>query len=564
MAMDRWFAQNPERYWCLVCIVLALTMFALLRPMLQPGWRDVKGTDWRWALVILCVLAVGRWPTWFMTEINADESQLIAGAITLRHDPVFWRSVDGATAGPIDFYALLPAGWIHGADDYFSARITALLLIAAALTFAHQAVALVFGRQLARITGFSAACFESLTLNVDLLHYSTELVPLCLLAGAIFLCVRQLAAREPWWWNAVGGLLLGAAPFAKLQVAPLAALVGLVWIVGEWQQREKNADARTGLIALCLAAVVPMLGVAAALTVTGLWRDAVVPYVLNNVSYVTDTPWSLKGLFAIFFLEKYSESSLLVYWLGGAGICLLLSLPLGREAARPGRLFAAAAIALSVASLACILLPCRPFVHYWQLLVVPVTLLLGSTIGLVANAPETASSVYRSAIMSGALLCTSVGLLYGRGRVPHAYVDYRARAPMFAMFAPEPGDPVADLVKRYTRTGEALAIWGIKPRCYVETALRQATRSAHSQWEIYEGPYNAYYIERYLRDLRSSAPPVFLDAVGPGNLGFPNRLAAHDILFPDLADYIRRRYTQVADLAGCRVYVRNDRLPAAH
>ena len=65
---------------------------------------------WTWWLLLAGALLAFRWPTlWIPHQQNPDESQLIAGAIALRHDPVFRRSVDGGTAGPLDFYPLLPA-----------------------------------------------------------------------------------------------------------------------------------------------------------------------------------------------------------------------------------------------------------------------------------------------------------------------------------------------------------------------------------------------------------------------------------------------------------------------
>ena len=66
--MLNWFAENPARYWWLVCFAIIWTLFILLRPLLRPDWRDVKRTDWRWGLIILGVLFVGRWPTWFVTR----------------------------------------------------------------------------------------------------------------------------------------------------------------------------------------------------------------------------------------------------------------------------------------------------------------------------------------------------------------------------------------------------------------------------------------------------------------------------------------------------------------
>ena len=50
-------------------------------------------------------LLAWRWPFLLQaSEYNPDESQLLAGALTLTRDPVFWRSVDGTTSGPLNFY----------------------------------------------------------------------------------------------------------------------------------------------------------------------------------------------------------------------------------------------------------------------------------------------------------------------------------------------------------------------------------------------------------------------------------------------------------------------------
>jgi hypothetical protein len=557
--MLQWFDDNFNWYWWLVCAALISTLLVMLRPLLRTDWKDVNRTDWGWGLVILGLLVVGRWPTWFVTrEFNTDESELIVGAITLRHDPMFWRSVDGVTAGPLDFYALMPAGWIHGADDYFSVRVTALLLIAVALVFAHQTIALVFGRQVARMTGFAAVCFESLTLHLDLLHYSTELVPISLLAAAIFLCVRRFISNADWRWNAVGGLLLGAMPLAKLQAAPLAALLGLGWVVGElWLRRQHSADWRRRLTALCAGAGVPVLTCATALTLTGQWRHALIPYLLNNLSYVAAAREHFTDVVASISQGTFPDEGLLLCWLAGAGSWLLLTLPLSRATVRSGRLVAAAVVGLCIASLICILVPGRPFVHYLQLLVVPLTLVLGATTGLMVIALESHRSIYQRAFLGAALLCTAGGLIFVRGTFKHPYVG------ILTMFQTHPRGTVARELRKYAQPGEALGVWGYLNNAYAEAGLRQATRDPHSQSEILETAQRGYYRQRYLADLQHSAPPVFVDAVGPGNIAFEDRKLAHDANFPELAAYIRAHYTQVAEIKGCRIYARNDRLPAA-
>ena len=560
-----WFDENPARYWWLVCCVLTAALFIVLRPLLRPDWKDSKRTDWGWSLVIFAVLMAGRWPTWFVTrQLNPDESQLIAGAMTLRNDPVFWRSVDGGTAGPFDFYALWPMGWLHGTDDYFSARVTALVLIAAALIFAHQGVALVFGRMAARVTGFAAVCFESLTFHDELLHYSTELVPMGLLAAACFLMVRRFVANADWRWNIVGGLLLGAMPLAKLQASPLAALSGLGWLAGEiWWKSRSAADRWKGLTALCIGSIAPPMACALMLTATSQWRHAVIPYVLYNVGYVGTANLSWKEVFSRLWANSAHPESLLGWWLAGGTGWMLCTFPLPRVAARPPRLVAVAAGALCLASLACILVPQRPFLHYWQLLVVPWTLATGALTGLAVLELEKRRPVLRSGVLCAASVVTTGGMLWRQAGQVHPYVG------RMALYQKYPRGPVAQKLREYAHRGEALGVWGWTGNpYYVEAGLRQATRNAHSFASVFDSPYYDYFRQRYLADLRRSTPPVFIDVMAPDktttDFAFRNGLLRHDNIFPELAEYMQTHYTEVAEIQGTRIYARNDRAGTPH
>jgi hypothetical protein len=557
--MLNWFDENPARYWWLVCFAIIWTLFIMLRPVLRPDWQDTKRTDWVWSLVILGVLIAGRWPTWFVTrQFNQDESAFISGAITLRHDLVFWRSVDGGTVGPFIFYALLPAGWIHGIDDYFSARLTALALIAIALIFAHQTLALVFGRQVARMTGFAAVCLEAFTLHDDLLHYSSELVPISLLALAFYLFARRFATNADWKWNAVGGLALGAVPFAKLQVAPLAALLGMGWLASEflWWRGSNRIDRRNSLIALGGGAVTPLAICIIFLTTFGLWHYALSSYLLNNVAYIGAAYLGIGNSLMQVWWSADSENSLVPQWIAGSLLWLLLSLPLARAANRPDRFITGSTVLFCVTSLLCVLVPRRPFLHYWQLVVVPSTLVLGATTGLMVQALAQQRSIIRCSVLCAALLCSTGGLLFVRAGLPHPYLG------RLVYFQTYPQGAVARKLVKYAHRGEALGAWGWMNNVYVESGLRRAFRMADSPFVIWPGPYNSYYRRTYLADLQRSIPPVFVDAVGPGNFTFQNRRLAHDAIFPELAAYIRAHYTLVADLQGSRIYVRNDRLAA--
>src|ERR1019366_6860657 len=163
--------------WALLLLAIAWS----LRTSREP--EASAGLGWRWWALAAVTLLCFRWPMlWVQHQLNPDESQLIAGALTLRHDPVFWRSVDGGTAGPVDYYPLLPAAWADGFSSYAVARLIALATAFATVVFAGEALALEAGAALARVAVLPALAAIAFTTYPEFVHYSTELMPALLLA----------------------------------------------------------------------------------------------------------------------------------------------------------------------------------------------------------------------------------------------------------------------------------------------------------------------------------------------------------------------------------------------
>ena len=120
-------------------------------------------------------------------EINPDESQMITQGKTLAVDPVYFRSVDGTTIGPLDSYALIVPSWIGLPFDYRSARLLGLLLVAASLFFLYKTARLWFGERPAQLAMLPVLFTLGLTRNGDLLSYCSELVPIFLLSAGSWL-----------------------------------------------------------------------------------------------------------------------------------------------------------------------------------------------------------------------------------------------------------------------------------------------------------------------------------------------------------------------------------------
>jgi hypothetical protein len=553
--MLKWFDQHPSGYWIIASVTTSVILIVLLLGLIKGKGEASRGPDWRWGIVILALLCVGRWPSWFHPrQMNEDEGFLIAGAMALRHDPIYFRAVDGGTAGPLDFYALLPVGTIHGADDYFSARVTAALLIATALIFAHQTLAVVCGRHVARIATFSGTFFEAFTLAEDFLHYSTELLPIALLSFACWAGTHRFMNNAGRIWPIAGGLALGLIPFAKLQAAPAALMLGLVWVGTEiWIGRKAVRNCRGIVVGMCAAALAPLALAALTLTITGQWRNTTIPYVLNNLSYLGDLRGSTHIMISSLWLFTAYPGALFGYWAVGCCSWFLVTLPFMRTGSKPTQFWSWTSIGFLIVSVVSVLAPRRDFAHYTQLLVVPGTLVLGVITGMIIE-PLREKIFLRCGMLCLALACTTGLEIVKRVVVTNPYVE------SLEQFELCPRGEVAEELLKYAKPGESLSVWGWRNSCYAESGLRQATRSAVTIYEAQEGKFQAFFQKRFLIDFDHSKPPVFVDSVGEKNPYASEPKWAHEQSFPALAAIIHRDYTQVAVTDGARIFVRNDRL----
>lgn len=546
-----WVDHHPQSYLWPVGGLIVIALASAVRPLLKDQYDDTRGHDWWWGLSILAILIAGRWPSFlFSRELDVDESQLLAGAHALTYDPVFWRSVNGGTAGPLDFFALWPAGWLCGWDTYLPARLTAVALLATVLILAHQSMALVLGRQVARIAGLAAVSLESLTHAADFLHYSTELVPLVLLSAAAYATIRRWCTQGDPLWSGLGGLMLGAVPFAKLQAAPLATAMGLCWLWAELRTKEPSAlRHRTYLIA---GALLPAVLFACQLTIAGEWRSFIMSYLLFNVHYAAAGSATYGQSLLVMLGNSMWWDRLLPIGLLGGLAWLVLMLRLRAVPPRATRSFTWTACAACLIALGSIIGPKRPYIHYWQLLLVPGVFLLGAmTARLLSSSPPRSRRPDQWLVA----LCTMglIGImLHHRSQNPNSFLGDLAYFHRFAR------TELAIRVAARARPGEALAIWGRTDNIYVETGLRQATRDSHFGSLVEAGPQQQYVRQRYLADLSYAKPAIFLDSVGPANPHYTDPEFAHDRNYPELAAVIRAHYVLVEQAAGARIYRRKD------
>jgi hypothetical protein len=493
---------------------------------------------------------------------DPDESQMMSGAMTLNRDPLYWKSVDGQTRGPVDDWALLTALRVAGRLDYTGARLVSVLLSWVCVLCAWLALRHIFTDEWARLLVLPLLAAHAFANSWSYVQYGSEQVTVALIALASALLLTAWRAEEPAASPRrlfLAGLALGVVPFAKLQGVPVAAWTAAFAAWRILRTGEAGGRARNLAVFLGGGLTVPSV-VLLWIAWSGIWGDFYESYVLDNLRYAgarwfswAETParfWELCG--------REPGGKLFLIWAMVFACLALLAFPFLSRTQRRCTVFA---LGLAASSACAAMAPGRMFQHYLQFIFFPAGLLAGIAGGSILDAAR-GMSVSRPG--SGRLAQGAViGAFLVFGLAPQVAWRARVAQPSLGRFIGTRGalerTAVAGEVLRHARPGESLAVWGWCPRIWVQTGLLQATRDGNTSRQIELSASRTRYRERYLSDLMKSSPPVLVDAVGEGNFAFEDRFSSGHETFGELNDYIRANYRQVGDMDGARVYVRNGR-----
>src|SRR6266404_555444 len=224
-----WLDASPVHYWVIAWSAFGLTAALAVTAACWPRARAWWQSSVSFSVAMLIVLLAFRWPSLLDNRQypDPDESQFIAEASTLRHDPVFWRSVDGSTHGPLTDLPLLAATFVRQQLDFTTARAVSTLLIwieliGALIIFRH------LYKSIAALAVLPLLAVHAFTDLWSFVAYCSEHVPNVLFAlgcCALFLAWKSSGDGPPSLTRLfVAGVCFGAIPFAKLQGAPITAI----------------------------------------------------------------------------------------------------------------------------------------------------------------------------------------------------------------------------------------------------------------------------------------------------------------------------------------------------
>ncbi len=567
MKILEWFTEYPLTYTvlsaCAACGVVVIALYPLLR---QRGGAQAPRSDESrpllFCLIVAAAFLVVQWPAYFAeTEINVDETMMIVEAEKLASDLVFWRSADGTTHGPLNVYPLTLIRLIGWEFSYGAARFLGGLMLISALLAQYFTVRRFLPEGAARLSLLPPWFFWAFTIDHNFVLYSSEHVSILLLSTGIWALLRPSepatpATIRPNW--IFGGILLGAVPWAKLQAAPVAASLLLLFSIFEFTRLgPRNPAAWTKVLVLALSSLVATFGFATMTFAAGILPYAWAAYFEHNIAYKNASSASFADMLKDFWGLTHLALGYRAYLASSALFAI------GLLARRPRNLSSFLPLLVTgcvfcLTSLYAVLAPGRSAPHYLAFLIMPISLLSSVGLGFVLGQDASPRGRHRAFTAIGMAVLAMALQALPRARHAHPYL------PNLIHYQQHRLSSVSQTVLTFASPGEFMGLWGWEQKHYLETHLLMATRESHSERQIITSyPLCEYFRETYLVEFKRTLPPVFLDTVGPGKFMFEDRATQGHEIFPALAQLIADNYRMVDDLEGVRIYVRNDRVLSA-
>ncbi|MFD2569379.1 hypothetical protein ACFSUS_01965 [Spirosoma soli] len=520
--------------------------------------------EWVGVVILASMYIIAKMP--FLTyngPINPDESQMLTQAITLKHDPVFWRSVDGTTSGPINSYLIWLLDQIGLSFSYVHLHWLSTTLILLGVWITYRTLLLLVNARTALVAIAITYSFFLFSNHKDFNHYNSELASVVLLAVASYILARiRTLAEAPLYLYWTLGAVCFLVPLAKLQGGPVALLYLLYAGVELFSSSLTAARRRLALVVLAGGAVTMLSVLLTFLATHALLHDSYVMYIQTNLVHY-NAGNSLYMVMKLVFGSSYDYLLFLLF----SGL-LWAFFGLSRTTNQYRKLLRSRfwwfLWANLIVSFWVVARTGYVFEHYLFYTITPITLLNGYILQQLFFQRDTYSP-FRVSYQTIAVI-----LLIGQLATYWLKLD-RQNQHFSPASVPFHERIVTSLINYYAKPTDCLAVWGWNCRYYTTSGLRQATRENHSIRCMKTNSLGAlhnlalvdWYRRQYVNDIKRNRPSVFIDEVRANSLfNHPNQVAHETI--PALQTFIEANYQLVSYKEGILVYVRNDRFMAKH
>ena len=531
-------------------------------------WPEALGKSGRLGtasfLFLLCVFVVAaRWPGLFYPRgFNPDEDQLVSAARALVLDPVFFRAAEAGSSGPLNVYPLLASLLAGTSPTLFSARLVGLGMICIALVALYFAGRAVFSESVSRFGAFLPGVFFGLTNYWDFTHYTSEHVPMALLAvgwalsaWAVFRSGLEFRSRV--FFACLAACTFSMVPFAKLQATMAALGASVILVAGIFAYGRTWRERCSGAGIVCAAGVVIPLGLVGFFTANGAGEYFWTSYIQNALAYQGSgyrgiSTLTMLGM--ILFAKPPLRPDDFLWFSGGwlALLCVgIFALIWTRKnfPSWPSWIFLSYTFILMFLAIWTVTSPQRNYPHYLVFLPAGMGIVAMALIGVVLAKLVYKPSAWR-AFAVGLFLMLGVGpMIYARLQSPNSWAGLAQK-----WSSEKPGVIAAKILQASGGEGR-LCVWGYNPTYYSETGLVQATRLSTSSALFNDNPLRPFFLGSYLEDLRRNRPKVFVDAVAPEQFVMMTKREEHGHeVVPEVRDFVASNYELFDEIDSVRIY----------
>jgi hypothetical protein len=478
---------------------------------------------WPWTYLILGSIALlaGRLPALlFNHELSPDENLILTQTLTLQKgSAVFWKDVDGSTAGPLNAYFLLILSYLTGFSGFVLGRLASMLC-----TWVSWILLVLMLRKWlkGRLLVYQLAIFPlgllTVTLSPSLVAYRADLTALVLLQLGMTLGVYGLDNGRQMLML-LSGAIFALVPFTQLSTIPVTcASIALLISLAH----------RRGNTAVLIRSLASGGGLALSLLFIGICLSQVVDSMLFYYFRRRELP-----PFSLPWNEPHQAIELPLF----LGIMLLwvgYLLTVRTRITRPDLL-------VWVLMTGALLYSLSSGTSRFLLLIYPLTWLVA---WLSETRQRLAPMPLAFSFLSGVvwLLC---GLYAALSQ--HRLTVYDEA---LAVAGSRQQDEITMLLVHLARPDSRLVVWGQANALHVLSQLPQGTRENQVEFLLSRSrKLLAESRRRYLSDLVRNRPDLFVDYSGALS-------KASDIgqKFPELYHYLQKNYEQVAEIAGVHIY----------
>ncbi len=529
---------------------------------------------------IILFTIVGRWSSLLLPEMNVDESQFIAAGMKLFKDPLFWKSVDTGSSGPLNIFPLTLPLLLGIRLEYASARIIAILLVLISVLSLYYSLNFIYNKLIARSAIFLVVITFAVMPIYDILYYSSEYMPMAILAMALLaICFSYRYPRQEI--RIISGFLLGAIPFAKFQAVPIAFALALMSIHIIYRQSRNKIELSKSVILFGLSLTVFSLITLTYLLKFSLFDDFWKSYIQENLLNYSSGVFKISN--EISTIKHSEKTSLFNIYLGYvfnlffstrvlfclAGSMLFVLTPIlaffqyfkiqDRQRSQSFYLVYYSVLQLLL-SLYSVLKPGNYFDHYLIFLVIPCGFFIGVCLGELQKITinfsfkDSFGNFPVKLLFNFLIYIFLVGIAQGLFFIRYDNPNLLKQKELLTQYH----SPLEKVIAQYVSPGETMVVWGWAPKLYVATGTIQGVRDSVTGGQIISTPLKGYYIKRFIDDLNNSSPGIFVDAVSPNMFYFHDTQTQGHESSPELNRIINEKYKLVDSLDGVRIYKKCD------